>query len=67
MKPDEIEQLLGIYDIRCEAYWSDMGKCEKDDSDITGKIRKGCSKEFILDIGGYTDEEFVEAEKQMLQ
>ena len=34
---------------------------------IQHMIKKGCSKEFILDIGGYTEEEFSEAEKQMMQ
>lgn len=28
MTSDEVEQLLGQYGIRCEAYWSDMGKCD---------------------------------------
>ena len=29
-------------------------------------INKGCSKEFILDIGGYSEEEFIEAKTQMM-
>lgn len=28
MTADEVEQLLGECSIRCEAYWSDMGKCD---------------------------------------
>lgn len=28
MTVDEVEQLLGEYSIRCEAYWSDAGKCD---------------------------------------
>ena len=28
MKPDEIEQLLGIYDIRCEAYWGALKRMD---------------------------------------
>lgn len=28
MTADEVEELLGEYCIRCEAYWSDMGKCD---------------------------------------
>lgn len=28
MTVDEVEQLLGECSIRCEAYWSDMGKCD---------------------------------------
>ena len=28
MTADQVEQLLGECSIRCEAYWSDMGKCD---------------------------------------
>ena len=28
MAADELEQLLGMYDIKCEAYWSDGVKCD---------------------------------------
>ena len=28
MTADEMEQLLGMYDIKCEAYWSDEEKCD---------------------------------------
>ena len=30
-------------------------------------INKGCSKDFILEVGGYSEEEYTEAERQMLQ
>ena len=32
---------------------------------ISNMIKKGCSKEFILNVGGYTEDEFSEAEKQL--
>ena len=28
MTSDEVEELFGECSIRCEAYWSDMGKCD---------------------------------------
>ena len=28
MTSDEVEKLLGNYSIRCDAYWSDEGKCD---------------------------------------
>lgn len=28
MSSSEVEDLLGMYDTRCEAYWSDEGKCD---------------------------------------
>lgn len=33
---------------------------------IQHMINKGCSKEFILDIGGYSEDEFIEAKTQMM-
>ena len=34
---------------------------------IQHMINKGCSKDFILEVGGYSEEEYTEAESQMLQ
>ena len=28
MSSNEVEDLLGMYGVRCEAYWSDEGKCD---------------------------------------